>query len=103
MNQRGPAGARSSISVDQPAKRVDHTLRVYKMPRSKNDELKLDLLAGMGQPALQALNAAGYTRLDQLTTIKAADLLKLHGVGPKALGVIRKALDARGLSFADPD
>lgn len=73
------------------------------MPRPKNDELKLDLLAGMGQPALRALNAAGYTRLDQLTKIKAADLLKLHGVGPKALGVIRKALDARGLSFADPD
>jgi hypothetical protein len=27
----------------------------------------------------------------------------LHGMGPKALGIIRSALHAKGLSFADAD
>jgi hypothetical protein len=37
----------------------------------------------LAKPALRALIAAGYTRLDQFTTIKEADLRKLHGMGPK--------------------
>ncbi len=45
---------------------------------------------------------AGYTRLDQLTKVSEAELLKLHGMGPKALGVLRDALAATGRSFADP-
>jgi hypothetical protein len=51
-------------------------------------------------PALRALNGAGYTRLEQLTRVSEAELLKLHGMGPKALNILRAALEARGLSFA---
>lgn len=54
---------------------------------------------GVGQPALRALAAAGYVSLDHLTKVKEADLLKLHGMGPKAIGVIRQALKERGQSF----
>jgi len=53
-----------------------------------------------GAPALRALNAAGYTHLEQLTQVSEADLLKLHGMGPKALGILREALAAKGLAFA---
>jgi hypothetical protein len=28
-----------------------------------------------------------------------SDLLSLHGVGPKAIGILEKALSAKGLSF----
>ena len=73
------------------------------MAHKKNDEPKPDLPAGLAQPALRALSAAGYTRLVQFTKVKEADLLKLHGMGPKAIGLIRSALKARGQSFADPD
>jgi hypothetical protein len=73
------------------------------MARKKNDEFKHDLPAGLAKPALRALTTAGYTRLDQFTTIKEAELLKLHGMGPKAIGLIRGALNARGQSFAGPD
>jgi hypothetical protein len=52
------------------------------------------------QPALRALIAAGYTRLEQLTNITEADLLKLHGMGPKAVRILREALEAKGWSFA---
>ena len=56
---------------------------------------------GLSKPALRALAAAGYTRLDQLATTRESDLGKLHGMGPKAIGLIRDALAARGQSFAD--
>jgi hypothetical protein len=60
-----------------------------------------DFPAGLAQPALRALNAAGYTHLEQLAGVTESELLKLHGMGAKALGLIRSALQSRGLSFAD--
>jgi predicted flap endonuclease-1-like 5' DNA nuclease len=58
-------------------------------------------LPKLGEPATRALHAAGYTRLDQFAQVKAADLLKLHGVGPKAIRLLKEAMAERGLSFAD--
>lgn len=59
-----------------------------------------DFPRGAGNPARGALRAAGHTRLAQLTTVTAAEVLALHGVGPKAIGVLREALAAEGLAFA---
>ena len=73
------------------------------MAHTTRDESKHDFPAGIGQPATRALAAAGYTHLNQLSRVTEADLLKLHGMGPKALGIIRSALHAKGLSFADAD
>jgi len=36
-----------------------------------------------------------------LTQVRAAELLKLHGVGPKAIRILRETLAAKGLAFAD--
>lgn len=73
------------------------------MKQSSPVDTSYDLPSGIGRPATGVLVAAGYTRLDQLTTATEADILKLHGVGPKAVGVLRDALAARGLAFAVPD
>lgn len=54
----------------------------------------------IGAPALRALNNAGYTRLEQLTGVTEAELKKLHGMGPNALGKLQTALQEAGLSFA---
>ncbi|MGM0835409.1 MAG: DNA-binding protein [Bacillota bacterium] len=54
---------------------------------------------GIGKPATRALVAAGYTHFEQLTAIREKELLKLHGVGPKAVGILRGALEEKGLSF----
>jgi hypothetical protein len=54
---------------------------------------------GLSQPALRALAGAGYTRLEQLRKVAEADLLKLHGMGPKGVRILRAALEAQGLSF----
>ncbi len=67
-----------------------------------SSNLQGDLPAAIGQPATRALYNAGIQRLEQLSAYTETELLKLHGVGPKALGVLRQALEARGLQFADP-
>ena len=73
------------------------------MTQPKSSKPANDFPPGVGSPDLRALAAAGNTRLEQLTTIREADLLKLHGMGPKAARLIRSALAARGLSFANPE
>lgn len=78
------------------------TVARQKNQNQKNDKHPDDLPPGLASPARRALLGAGYTRLDQLARVREAELLKLHGMGPKAIGVIRSALEARGLSFADP-
>jgi hypothetical protein len=60
-----------------------------------------DDLPRIGQPARRALAGAGYHRLEQLTAARAAELLRLHGMGPKAIQILRVALAERGWSFAD--
>src|SRR5690349_4280731 len=56
----------------------------------------------IGRPATGALTLEGYTRLEQLTKVSEKELLKIHGVGPKAIRILREALEAKGLSFAEP-
>ncbi len=63
-------------------------------------EPESDLPRELAKPARRALVGAGYTRLEQLTTVGEAEILKLHGMGPKALDQLRRALAAKGLSFA---
>jgi DNA-directed RNA polymerase alpha subunit len=65
------------------------------------EEMKSDLPRGVGRPARRALAEAGYTRLEQLTEVREADILELHGVGPKAVGEIRRALAEKGMLFVD--
>jgi predicted flap endonuclease-1-like 5' DNA nuclease len=52
-----------------------------------------DDLPKIGAPATRALNAAGIYTLSQLKAMDESDLLKLHGVGPKAIKILRAALD----------
>ncbi len=73
------------------------------MANQEHAEREHDLPPGLSKPATRALIAAGYTRLEQFTQVSAASLLKLHGMGPKALERLRSALAARGLSFADEE
>ncbi|MFC9131552.1 MmcQ/YjbR family DNA-binding protein [Streptomyces sp. NPDC057099] len=58
-----------------------------------------DLPAGIGRPATQALLGAGVTTLEQVARHSRAELLALHGVGPKAVRVLSEALEQRGLAL----
>jgi len=66
------------------------------MAREQDAGLGTDFPEGLSQPALRALRDAGYTRLNQLAKISEADLLKLHGMGPKGIRILRSALKSRG-------
>lgn len=54
----------------------------------------------MGKVAPRSLAEHGYTRYEQLTSVTPKELLKIHGVGPKAIRILEEELAARGLSFA---
>jgi predicted flap endonuclease-1-like 5' DNA nuclease len=60
-----------------------------------------DLPSNIGAPASRALNGVGITALLALALWREADIRALHGVGPKALGILREALRTRGLAFKD--
>lgn len=55
---------------------------------------------GLSKPALRAFAAAGYAQLSDFARVSEVDLLKLHGVGPKAIRLLRLALASHGLTFA---
>ncbi|WP_283138298.1 hypothetical protein [Rhizohabitans arisaemae] len=58
---------------------------------------------GIGKVARAVLALNGYTRYDQLTGVSAKELLKLHGIGPKAIRILEAELAARGQALADSE
>jgi predicted flap endonuclease-1-like 5' DNA nuclease len=71
------------------------------MASERIDPTEGNLPSGIGQPALRAFANAGYHRLEQFAGVSAAELARLHGVGPKAIRLLREALAAQGLAFRD--
>jgi hypothetical protein len=63
------------------------------------NEQESDFPVGLSNPARRALASAGYSRLEQLSATTEAEIANLHGVGPKALRILRQTLAKRGLSF----
>lgn len=57
---------------------------------------------GMSGPSLRALSVAGVRSMSDLTRWAKSDLAKLHGMGPKALVVLERALAESGRSFRQP-
>jgi hypothetical protein len=71
------------------------------MKKTQQTQPEGDLPTGLAAPARRALVQAGYVRLDQLAGVGEAEVKRLHGMGPRALDLLRHALGARGLSFAE--
>ncbi len=69
------------------------------MMAKKQAQTQNDLPAGLAQPALRALAAAGISRLAHLAKYREAEIKQLHGIGPNALAKLRTALVDKGLSF----
>ena len=60
-----------------------------------------DFPRAIGRPATSALHAAGIFKLVQLTQMTEREVLKLHGMGPKALGILKATLAEKGLTFRE--
>jgi hypothetical protein len=54
----------------------------------------------IGKVAARGLALNGYTRSDHLTIVTPKELLRIHGIGPKAIRILDEELRARCLSFA---
>lgn len=63
------------------------------------DSIRDELPAGLARPALRSLAAAGITSTAHFSKITAAELKQLHGMGPKAIELIRQALAEAGIAF----
>ena len=53
----------------------------------------------IGRPAKSALEHAGLNTLKDISAKQRKQVLALHGMGPKALGIIEAELHARGMAF----
>jgi hypothetical protein len=51
------------------------------------------LPANIGRPATNALEAAGILCLEDLTKISEKELRDMHGVGPKAISILKDSLN----------
>lgn len=58
-------------------------------------------LPKIAAPALRALQSAGIANLKDLTKVSQDELMQLHGMGQNALGKLREAMKAKGLSFRE--
>ena len=59
-----------------------------------------ELPHAIGKVARRELALNGFTDLESLTVVSAAELLAIHGVGPKAVRILAAELATQGLSFA---
>lgn len=59
-----------------------------------------ELTPRIGKVARRELAVHGVTRYDELAARSRAELLAIHGVGPKAIRILGEELAARGQSFA---
>lgn len=72
---------------------------VERSKRNKTGGLPGGFPSGLAAPARRAISQAGFTNLEQLTEISEAEFKQLHGIGPKALDLLRQALHEKGLTF----
>ncbi|MBA3926981.1 DNA-binding protein [Listeria rustica] len=56
-------------------------------------------LPSIGKPATNALQLLDITTLEQVAEYDEKTLLKIHGVGPKAIGILKEALAESSLAF----
>ena len=56
-------------------------------------------LPKIGAPATRALNNIGVNFLEQLVNYTEQEISELHGVGPKAVRILKEAMLKIGISF----
>lgn len=60
-------------------------------------------LPKIGRPATSALLHIGVESLAQVAAMSRRELLALHGVGPKAVGLLEAALANTGRALREPE
>ncbi len=71
------------------------------MNNRHNASTSSDLPPRLSQPAQRALAGAGIQSLEQLSRFSEAEIKKLHGIGPRAMDLLKKSMEEKGLSFSN--
>lgn len=58
-------------------------------------------LPKIGKPAMNALHHINIKTIEDAARLDETTLLKIHGVGPKAVSILRDTLTEKGLKFAE--
>lgn len=61
--------------------------------------MSIPLPKSIGRPATGALEVILITSLEGLSSISEKQLAALHGVGPKAVGILKRTLEENQLSL----
>ena len=67
----------------------------------KENKPKSGFLSKLSSPARRALLHEGIDTLQKLSKYNEKEILKIHGIGPASLPIMRKSLEEEGLSFKD--
>ncbi len=65
--------------------------------------MKTSLPSTIGRPATSALESANITCLEDLKAISEKDLASLHGIGPKAIRILKTSLDELNMCLLSPN
>lgn len=68
-------------------------------PTCERERMAMSAIRKIGAPAARALEHAGVQGLQELADWSEQDLLALHGMGPRAVGILRERLADEGLAF----
>jgi predicted flap endonuclease-1-like 5' DNA nuclease len=89
----------NSISVDEWISRQPGAVTSAVESAGQHDDGDLPSIGG---PARRALHHRGITTLDQVAQMTEREMLAMHGVGPKAVGILRETLAERGRTLVSP-
>jgi len=81
--------------------RVEENLAKAQKPNKKDAEKEYSAWppVGLSAPAQRALVSAGIKTVKQLSKYSEAEILRLHGMGPKSIPLLKLTLKSAGLSF----
>lgn len=65
----------------------------------KENKPKSGFLSKLSSPARNALFHEGIDSLQKLSNLTEKEILKIHGIGPASLPIMRASLEEEGLSF----
>ena len=65
----------------------------------KENRPESGFLSKLSSPARNALIHEGIDNLQKLSKYTEKDILKIHGIGPASLPILRTSLEEEGLSF----
>ncbi|WP_425495067.1 RNA polymerase alpha subunit C-terminal domain-containing protein [Ornithinibacillus caprae] len=67
----------------------------------KENKPKSGFLSKLSSPARNALVHEGIDTLQELSMYTEKEILKIHGIGPASLPIMRTSLEEEGLSFKE--